>query len=249
MGEGTLHALRGEIEAQKESNLGYNVVFQRAYFLACRDWFMVDEAHLEDLEVSDAEDVFEEGAEEDDEYGDQEVEEADAAQGDDAGVDEGADSLAAHLRQRAQEFVHCLNIVVERAPNILQPDCFFDDDEETGGRRFWLGTLVTAEGVIDFTQGASLRAREVIFWAVAMQMYDQRVSPNERSDFGEFWTDVLDSDISYLKRIRRSIVRFADKEGSAGGRILKARGDDFDRDASREEARARMRWLWTVLEL
>ena len=253
VGEGTLHALRGEIEAQKENNLGYNVVFQRAYFLAFREWFMVDEAHLEDLEVSDVEDVFEAGTEEDDEYGDRQVEEGDAAHGDDvgddAGVDEGADSLAAHLRQRAQEFVDCLNIVVEREPNILQPDCFFDDDDETGGRRFWLGTLVTAEGVIDFTQGASLRAREVIFWAVAMQMYDQRVGPDERSDFDEFWTDVLDSDISYLKRIRRSIVRFADKEGSAGGRILKARGDDFDRDASREEARARMRWLWTALDL
>ena len=253
VGEGALHALRGEIEARKENNLAYNVVFQRAYFLAFREWFMVDEAHLEDLEVTDLEDVFEEGAEEDDEYGNECGGGVEMAHGndvdDDDGTDEGPASLASHLCQRAREFVECLNLVVERAPNILQPDCFFDHDDQAGAQRFWLGTLVAAEGAIDFTQGASLRAREILFWAVAMHMYDQRVGPDERSEFDEFWTNVLDSEISYLKRIRRSIARFADKEGSAGGRILKARGEDFDRDASRDEARARMKWLWTVLEL
>lgn len=139
--------------------------------------------------------------------------------------------------------------VVDRVPGFLEPDCFFVYEEEAEGQRFWLGTLVAAEGVIDFTQGASLRAKEALFWAVAIQMYDQRVGPDERSDFDEFWADVLDSDVSYLKRIRRSIGRFADKENSAGGRILKSRGEDFDREASREEARARMQWLWTALEL
>lgn len=249
VGEGTLDSLRSAIEAQKK-NLAYNVVFQRAYFLAFREWFMVDDAHLEELDATDSADAFDE--EEEEEYGDEHIVDEDLPEENGAGqeerTDETANGLILHVRQRAQEFVRCLNTLVDRVPDILEQDFFFGNEDEEE-QRFWLGTLVAAEGTIDFTQAASLRGRDVLFWAVAMQMYDERVAPAERSDFEDFWEDVFESESSYMKRIRRSVKRFAEKEGSAGGRILKARDEDFDKFTSQGEAKSRMKWLWTVLEL
>ena len=250
IGEGRLHALRTDIEAHKK-NLAYNVVFQRAYFHAFREWIMVDEVDLDDLEVYDSEDVFKDETE-DSESDDEQFDAADVSDEDhetNGETTEGTSSdLAGHVRKRAQEFVNCMNVLVDRVPDILQLDCLYEHATNEQ-QRFWLGTLLTAEGVIDFTQGASLRARDVIFWAVAMQMYDDRVGPSERSDFDDFWTDVLDPNGRYMRRIRRSVRRYTDKEVSAGGRILKARDEEFDRERSMDEARARMKWIWTVLEL
>ena len=240
VGEAHLDSLRVVIEARKANLLAYNVVFQRAYFLAFREWIMVDEAHLDDLKDSDVADVFndETSEESSDEGADTTTEHGDA----------GSNALADHVRQRAEEFVRCLNNLVDRRPEILRSDCVFPRGDGEN-QRFWLGTLETAEGVIDFTQGASLRARDVIFWVVAMQMYDGRVAPDERSDFDAFWANVIESDVSYMKRIRRSVKRFAERESSAGDRILKARGEGFDQGSSTEEARVRMQWLWAALEL
>ena len=251
VGEGRLRALLADVESRKKKNLAYNVVFQRAYFHAFREWIMVDDVHLDDLDAHDSEDVFEDEAE-DGESGDEQLDaagssdESHATNGEPA---EGTSSdLAGHVRKCAREFVNCMNVLVDRAPDVLRPNCRYRHAAD-GKQRFWLGTLLTAEGGIDFTQGASLRAGEVIFWAVAMQMRGDRVAPNERSDFDDFWTDVLEPSGGYMKRIWRSVKRYAEKEVSAGGRILKARGEEFDRERSLEEARARMKWLWTVLEL
>lgn len=245
VGEGRLRELQAEIDSLKK-NLAYNVVFQRAYFLAFREWIMVDDAHLDGLGSSnDLADAFEEEGENEREVNGLEEHIGEQSMVGDA--ERATGRFAAHVRQRAQEFVGCLNRVVENVPGILQVDCLFDDDGE--GQRFWLGTLAAAEGVIDFTQGASLRGRDVIFWVVAMQMYGQRVAPSEKSEFDDFWAEVLDADNSYMKRVRRSVRRFGDKDAGAGGRILKAREEEFDVEASWEEARRRMRWLWTVLGL
>ena len=247
--ESTLDAARNEIEAYKLHNFAYNVVFQRAYFLAFCEWTMVDDAHLDDLEVVDIVDVFDDEGDEGDRDDEDMVnaDESDSEAPETIAEEPTYAVEAARLKKRAEEFVACLNNLVEKKPEVLDPNCPFDRDDDHP-RGFWLGTLVKAEGGIDFTQSASARAREVIFWTVAMQMYDIRVGPHERSDFDDFWADILDSDEKFLKRIRRSVTRFA-KEGSAGDRILKARGDDFDIDDSTEEARIRMRWLWTALGL
>ena len=249
IGEQGLNDLRTNIEDHKRS-LAYNVVFQRAYFLAFREWIMVDDAHLDDLDLYENTDAFVDDAEIEDEYVDEPVEAENTSDESDSTEEETSnrtDELSDHLLQRAQQFVHCLNELVNAKPEFLQPDCLFEHDGESD--RFWLGTLMAAEGAIDFTQGASARSREVIFWAVAMQMYDERVAPGEASDFDEFWADMLESDVSYMKRIKRSVRRFADNENSAGGRIMKILGEEFDQDRSWEEARIRMKWLWTVLGL
>ena len=251
VGEGKLRALLTDIEVRKKKNLAYNVVFQRAYFHALREWIMVEDVDLDDLDIYDSADVFEDEAE-DGESGDEQLDGADSSNENHATHGEPAEGtssdLAGHVRKRAQEFVDCMNVLVDRVPGILQSNCRHEH-AVNGEQRFWLGTLLTAEGGIDFTRGASLRARDVIFWVVAMQRYDDRVAPNERSDFDDFWTEVLEPNSGYMRRIRRSVRRYADREVSAGGRILKARGEEFDRERSMEEARARMKWLWTVLEL
>ena len=209
-------------EAHKTHCLAYNVVFQRAYFLAFSDWLRVADQDLEQIRGSDVEDPGE----------------------DEAGVSD----EAAFVRERAHQFVRCMNALVDSAPDILHVQYLFEPD---GGaeRRFWLGTLFTGTA-IDFTQSASQRGKEVLFWVVAMQMYRERRAPGEESDFGELWADIQDADLNYTKKLRASVRRFAERaEGSAGSRILKARQEDFNRDESWEEARARMKWLWDLMTL
>ena len=229
VGETRLEDALAETEASK-TGLAFNVVFQRAYFLAFREWIMVEDSHLDELSTSDDDGVFDEEEE---------------GGGDETVTDEPI-SLAARLQRRGREFVRAMNQLVGKEPNILQLDFLFDTSD--GGRqRFWLGTLMAAEGNIDFTQGASMRAKEVIFWAVAMQTYIERVQVGDGADFGDYWSEVLDANNRFTSRLFRSIKRFADKEAaSAGSRILTAREREFDREQSREEARIRMEWLWTA---
>ena len=247
-----LHWLRMEIEAGKR-NLAFNVVFQRAYFLAFSEWIMVDDSHLDDLvEAGIDEDAFNE----EEDYGDQAGEQSEAdgvgdsvADGNGGLAGDAVDVLAARVKQRAHEFVKCLNVLVDKAPHVLQAECLFEIGGSDEQQRFWLGTLVTADNRLDFTQGASLRAKEIIFWAVAMQMYDERVDPDTHSQFEEFWADVMEPDGSFARRVHRSVKRFADREASAGGRILAARDEEFAKENSWEEATERMKWLWNSLEL
>ena len=257
IGEEKLKRLSGNIEAHKRS-LAFNVVFQRAYFLAFREWIRVQDADLHDLESLEDVAPFSEDADGEEgetapgaaEESDSEVPRAesgaDPADGDDGGV---ATAFATEVQRRTQEFVTCLNAVVEREPDILQHDFVIERDDGSS-QRFWAGTLITPQETIDFTQGASNRAREILFWIVAMQMYDRHTDPAAESDFEAFWGETLEPEwLSYMKRVKRSVDRFAKEERSAGGRILRARDDEFDEDASREEARWRMEWLWRVLEL
>ena len=215
-------------EAHKSHCLAYNVVFQRAYFLAFSDWLRVADQDLEEIRASDAE---EGGAGE---------------ETDDDDDDGGSDTSAAFVLERARQFVRCMNALADGAPDILHEQYLFEPD---GGeeRRFWLGTLFTGTS-IDFTQSASKRGKEVLFWVVAMQMYRERRAPGEEAEFGELWAEIQDADLNYTRRLRGSVRRFA-AEGSAGSRILKARQEEFDRDKSREEARARMKWLWDLMTL
>ena len=251
IGEEKLRRLFAEIEAHKRS-LALNVVFQRAYFLAFREWIRVQDADLYDLEPSEDTGPFDEDTDdEEDEVPPDATEESDAeaphAELETEG--EGAAAFATEIHRRTGEFLSCLNAVVECEPDILQHDFVIERDD--GSRqRFWAGTLSLPDETIDFTQGASNRAKEILFWIVAMQMYTRHTDPGAASDFEAFWGETLEPEwLSYMKRVKRSVDRFTKEERSAGGRILKAKGDEFDEDASREEARWRMEWLWTVLEL
>ena len=238
IGETAMRSRLDEIERQKK-NLAFTVVFQRAYFLAFRDWTMVLDEHLEEL-VTVAEELN---------FGDEPAvgtvpSPGPSTNGSDVGS---ANALAAQLSKRATEFVECLNRLVQFAPQFLDAEWRFESDRREDPL-FWVGTLWTAEGAIDFTQGASSRAAEIIFWAVAMQMYCQ-ASGLSGTDFEDFWAEVLKHDTRLTSRLWRSVRRFADKDRSAGGRILAAADEDFSQEESWAEAADRMRCLWNVLEL
>ena len=230
----------------KRDNLAFNVVFQRAYFLAFVQLRLVTDWHLDELAPDDV-DFSELDAGDANDPGEPEAPEAGVSVGDGATGDS-IDERTSHLAVRAKRFVTAMNALVDAVPNILHPECTFTtpDGEE---QRFWLGTFLSADRGIDFTQGASRRGQEVIFWAVAMQMYDELVEPDTHSDFDDFWSRVGEADMSFTGRVWRSVKRFSDKETSAGGRILAARGEPFEVEQSRNEARSRMSWLWDNLKL
>ena len=230
----------------KRDNLAFNVVFQRAYFLAFVQLRMVTDWHLDELAPDDVDfDDLEDG----------DANELEKPEAPEAGVPVGdgltgdsIDERTLHLKVRAERFVTAMNALVDAVPDILDPECTFTtrDGEE---QRFWLGTFLTADRGIDFTQAASRRGQEVIFWAVTMQMYDELVEPESHSDFDDFWAMVVEADLSFTSRVWRSVKRFSDKEKSAGGRILESRGESFEVEQSRNEARSRMAWLWNNLKL
>ncbi len=230
----------------KRDNLAFNVVFQRAYFLAFVQLRLVTDWHLDELAPDDVDfNELDEGDVND--LGEPEAPEVGVPVGDGLTGDS-IDERTSHLAVRAKRFVTAMNALLNAVPNILNPECTFTtpDGEE---QRFWLGTFLTADRGIDFTQGASKRGQEVIFWAIAMQMYDELVEPDTHSDFDYFWSRVREADVSFTGRVWRSVKRFSDKETSAGGRILAARGETFEVEQSRNEARTRMSWLWDNLKL
>ena len=100
---------------------------------------------------------------------------------------------------------------------------------------------------IDFTQGASVRGAELLFWAAAVQTFGGIANPDSRVEFEEFWSTIVHSANGLAGRVRRSIDRFS--KGTAK-RILEAAGIyDADTEKAREEARERLRWLWGQLGL
>ena len=245
LGQTQLDGILADIEGIKHRNLAVNVVFQRAYFLAFAQLRSVKDTDLGELVPDDIDfDELEDG--EDDNVS---LEESTVSVGAGAGGSgDSRDEGARHLLNRAKKFVQAMNTLLEAIPEILDPECTFAaaDGEE---RRFWLGTFLTADQGIDFTLGASRRGQEVIFWVVAMQMYDELVEPEADSAFDNFWKVLKESSGGLTNRVWRSVRRFSDKDTSAGGRILAARGEEFTPERSREEVRCRMAWLWQELGL
>ena len=244
-GEKELERALNGINLLKDGNFAFNVAFQRAYFLAFRELSMVRDWDLEELDELVAADE-----EENEEYDGDESEDANGGEYGEAGdvEQEEVGEWAARIDARSQQFIDYVNSFVERCPEVLEPNCLVDEPDESVGR-FWLGTLLKPEGGIDFTKGASVRAADLLYWVVAVQMYDEIVDPGEDSDFEALWEIVWEEDNSFTKRLLRSIKRFSEKDRCAGERILSARGADFDLEESREEAKRRMRWIWRRLEL
>ena len=227
------------IEDYKANNLAFNVVFQRAYFLAFREFSKIKIEHLDEILSNDDVDVdFDVDLDDVDAADEEDSEAVDISSGP---TDDVPETLSA-----ADNFVRSMNALVGAVPDILRVDCVF----ETPGadpRRFWLGTFLKAEGGIDFTQGASVRGAELLFWAAALQTFGGVRDPDNRVNFDGFWNTVAHPAGGLAGRIRRSIDRFAK---GAGKRILAADGIyDPETATAREEARSRLRWLWEQLGL
>ena len=227
------------IEHYKYGNLAFNVVFQRAYFLAFNEFSKIKIEHLDEILSSNGVDV-------DFDVDFDEVDAADEDNSDPIDSDPAPTEDVPETLVAADNFVRSMNALVDAVPDILHVDCDF---ETPGGdtRRFWLGTFLKAESGIDFTQGASLRGAELLFWAAAVQTFGGVADPDNRVNFDGFWNTVAHPASGLAGRIRRSIDRFAK---GAGKRILAADGIyDAETERAREEARIRLRWLWAQLGL
>ena len=253
--EDALKVIEGNI---KLDSLAFNVVFQRAYFLAFVELRQITDLHLDELAPDGL--TFDD-SEHDDARQQKDPAVIDGADGKDSTASgepeqpteltDPLDERSTYLARRARRYVQALNSLVDAVPEILDPECTFS---APGGReqRFWLGTFLTAERGIDFTQGASRRGKEIIFWAVAMQMYAELVGAGQletRLDFDDLWAAVMAADNNFNSRLFRSVKRFSDSDTSTGARVLASRGEAFSLDGSWDEARLRMSWLWTKLGL
>ncbi len=239
--ESQLRQFLKQIEDYKDDNLAFNVVFQRAYFLAFNEFSKIKIEHLDEILSSGEVDV---DVDFDVDFDD--IDAADEKNGGGVDFDPASTEGVPETLVAADNFVCSMNALVDAVPNILRVDCDF---ETPGGdtRRFWLGTFLKAESGIDFTQGASVRGAELLFWAAAVQAFGGIADPNVRVNFDGFWNTVSHPAGGLAGRIRRSIDRFAK---GAGKRILAVDGIyDLETEMAREEARIRLRWLWAQLGL
>ena len=247
LGENALEEMLDQINQHKNGNLAFNVVFQRALFMAFDEIQKIRGDHLQEL-IDSVEDDYDLPDFEEEDDSDEDEETGSEIDDEEEAIDVFS-HRATHVNNRSEQFTRHMNSLIAAIPEFLDVEFYFFEEGSEERERFWLGTLWKREGGIDFTQGASTRATEILFWAVSMQMYDEIVEPDDESDFGEFWAAVLEGDNSLTRRIYRSIRRFSDREISAGGRILRADEEDFSVQASREEARKRVEWIWNRLGL
>ena len=219
MSEQQLDEVLSTIEREiKRDNLAFNVVFQRAYFLAfvqlrlVTDWHLdelaPDDVDFSELDAGDANDLGEPGEPEAPEAG---VPDGDGLTGD------SIDERTLHLAVRAKRFVTAMNALVDAVPNILDPECTFTtpDGEE---QRFWLGTFLTADrgsrlhaGRIEARAGGHLLGRRDAdvrrTGGAGYALRLRRLLVEGRGSRHEL----------HGGRVWRSVKRFSDKETSAGG--------------------------------
>lgn len=247
-----LHA----IEGLKSGNLAFNVVFQRALVDGLLEYSKIGAAAIDELTYLEEEEDFPDFGDEDLLTGSFDLPEAGSEasvetppSGDSSPITSRIGQLANQYGVRADEFVRAMNRFVERLPSALEID-FPYEDSKGNVRYFWLGTLRKPEGGIDFTQGASTRAKDLLFIVAAMCLYDDRTEPSEESDFEDFWSLCRDGDgPSVCRAVGRAIKRFSGSETSAGARNLKARGETYYTDAAEVEIFERISYLWRELEL
>jgi hypothetical protein len=253
--EAALKAALSGSEALKLGNLAFNVVFQRALVDALLEYVKIGPAAVDELAYLEEEEEYPDFGDED--LAEEELEEVEALgdMGELAGEETLAapetrvDQLANQYGLRADEFVRAMNRFAERVPDVLDINFAFKGSDGAD-RFFWLGTLRKAEGGIDFTQGASNRAKDLLFIVAAMCLFDDRTEPSADSDFDEFWDLCVEGDgPAVCRAVGRAIKRFAKNEASAAGRILKSRDEDFDENSARDEAYYRMAQVWQALEL
>ena len=250
------------IDALKTDNLAFNVVFQRALFGAFVEFCKIEPGHISELEdLDDDEPEWNDDVEIDD-SGDEDlaaeepvVATADSDQDEDATSGETLTQqqiLNRKNSERAEQFVAALNDLVQAWPEFLtvtaRHEVVYDDGPSD--ESFWLGTIAKSEGGIDFTQAASTRAKDLLFVAAAMWLFDKTTEPDERSEFDQFWALCQeDNGLAICMRTKRAIKRFCNGESSAAGRILSAGEYEFEEHWAKELMEDRMRYLWEVMEL
>ena len=252
------------IDELKAGSLAFNVAFQRALFEAFIEFSKIAQKDVEELEPDDEDEEFgidDDESDSDDYVVDDSDHRADPVdQSADAGQEQEnesvvGDALAKQLAQshknieRAKQFVAALNHLVRKWPEFLSVTALHTTIGDETEEQFWLGTLAKPEGGIDFTQGASTRAKDLLFVVAAMWLFDQTTEPDQRSDFENFWNMCEWEEGSLCQRTNRAINRFCTPDTGAAARIINAKEWEFHEDLPRELMQDRMNHLWTIMEL
>ncbi len=248
-----------ELESLKTDNLAYNVVFQRAVVEAFIEYAKIDFKHIEELWFLENEDEELDVDFDTVDYLDSSDYSTRGLPGPgDRGDAQGSsveNTLSAKVSNRADQFLDALNGMILSWPDVLRIDASFSfivDSDTENETYFWLGTLLKPEGGIDFTQAASRRAKDLLFVAATMYLYDEETDPGPGSNFQYFWDRCFSDDApAVCRRVRRAIERFTtDKRGgSAASRILRSRELPYSAEDALFEARIRFEKMWSVLDL
>jgi len=243
-----------ELNALKRDNLAFNVVFQRAMFDAFLAYVKFSDQQMLEL-TSDEEheepDFDDAPLEEDDD-----VEDSFMQTDDEVEVNETVASVAAvptaaqentlqrRHRQRAEEFIAALNHVEASCDNLLRLNGHLLT--ATGEAvSLWQGSLLKAEGGIDFTQAAAGRAKELLLLIAIMHAVHAR---DASRSFDEFWLEVDDDQAPHIVRSAGRAIRRCTRPGHIAERILLVKEADIgDEEALASEIFDRLQPLWTAL--
>jgi len=252
-----------EIEDYKDGNLAFNVAFQKAYFLAWEKFSKIQDHEVDELAPVefDEEDLrFDEGDESLSESVDTEQEDWSQSEEDESVPRE------VLIKNSAISFVEAMNQLIAGWSDVLSVDAIMSPAALNldGGKQallpwFWGGTLwKTDDRTIDFSQGASKRAGDLLYMIVGMIVYDRVRDPDSKSDFYEFWNELwADGAPSYLKQIRRACMSQLKSArpgiappGFAARIIYQDPGDlDYNEDDAKVEIEVRLKHIWETLGL
>ncbi len=240
------------LDEHKTDNLAFNVAFQRAFIDAFLEYKKIDSDHISEL-LPYEDDELEDIDFEDYNFDAYEEPSQPIYMATETIEKEIVGDLAQRVVDRSNEFVYALNLLLNNWPAFLDSKCAFEIEEDGNTREahLWQGTLLKPEGTIDFTQGASNRAKDLLFLVAATYTYDDQTDPEPGSDFDRFWSRCHSANAPALcKRAKRAIDRFSgDRRGTAASRILLARDGQFDAQKARDEIYFRLRKFWIELNL
>lgn len=231
-----------DIEKEKGGNLAFNVVFQRALFLSFSDYQALEDEDVGITDVSggvgsidDSESPMLDADEEELEefYAELEEEEPLPEETEESGRE------IERVERRAKEFVSALNELTRIWPEFLDARATCSLIPGADLSQFWLGTLWKAEQSIDFTQGASGRATNLLNWAVGVWVLREAGAISSTSEFEVFWNELVHEEsregavYRFLRRATRSFHRPTGASKSAAARVV---GSDDATDEQLEAA-------------
>jgi len=249
-----LKTLKTHNKFKSDWGLAFNVVFQRAMVEGFLEYCQFSETAINELALEDEDEDIDFGDLAFDGDLDLSTTEDDETDSEDAAIDQRSQerverSLRVQYELRSSEYVSALNRVVAEIPALLSLEAEFETEEGDRGK-FWLGSFLKAEGGIDFTQGASTRAKDLLFIIAAMCLYDDMREPDEESDFDEFWATCQDpAAVSVCRKVGRVLKRMTNNDASLGGRILRSQGYSHDPEAAAVEMYHRLRYVWQAIGL
>ncbi len=209
---------------KRERELAFTVVFQRALILAFQQFAKITGPMLQDDGAGEAVNI--------DELLEAEEDQAVAPGSTDFKLD------------RASQLVSALNKVIATEPNFLHANCEFRSDGMTDYDRFWIGSLVQAEGPIDFAQAASKRASEFLFLIAVLWLYQ---TVKGVTSFDDLLVRARTAENGIDLKFSQCLGRLRDNEGSVARKILRARDEEITGEAAGREILSRVRWLWDAL--